>query len=203
MNKLNKTQQALKLVATLCIDKCSQLLSKIIRSGARIKFENVYYGDVTDITRRIMNNNQKEIVAAFIDLMGDAPFKFLFFTGAESSYKLTDLMLQRPVGTTKEYDDYTASAVKETGNILASACTNVFSRDFHIAMYPTPPIIVKDYMCTVFQEYIMSVGSDRNELLIVESTFFSEKEDFECQMFILPKTESEDILKVMMETNVS
>jgi chemotaxis protein CheC len=199
MRELTKTQKGLKMIATLCVEKCSQLLSKMLKTGACIELENIYYGDVTDISKRIMNEQQAEIVATYIDLVGDAPFKFLFYTYVEDAFAITDLILRRPIGTTQEYDMYAASAVQELGNILASACTNVFSRDFHIELKPSPPIVVKDYISTIFQEYIMGIASEKDELLIMESTFKTYQQGIECRMFILPFASSEKVLQLMME----
>ncbi len=199
MPELTKTQKGLQLIATLCVERCSQLLSKMLKTGARVELENIYYGDMTDISKRIMNEKQAEIVATFIDLVGDAPFKFLFYTYLKDTFTITDLILQRPVGTTTEYDAYTASAIQELGNILASACTNILSRDFCINLKPSPPIVIKDFLSTVFQEYIMSIASEKDELLIMESTFITYKQNLECRMFILPLTSSEEVLQLMME----
>ena len=200
MDEYQKIDRALKLIAQLSIDKSSQLLSKIVKSGAAIKLENVYYADISKVTEQFMSKENDEVVGSFIDLVGDAPFKFLFYVTVSDSLLLTDLILQRELGSTKEFDMYASSAVQEIGNILASAITNVFAGDFQIAMKPSPPTVVHDFASTIFQEYIMSAASEKNEILIIESIFSIVKHDVQCQMFILPVENSENILSYIAST---
>lgn len=200
MDGKEKIQKALKLVAVHSIERCSQLFSKMIKKGAKIGLENVRYDDITVLSQKIMEKGETEVVASFIDLVGEAPFKFLFYVQTEDSYVLTDLILRREVGSTKEFDQYTSSAVQELGNILASATTNIFVRDFGVAMKPSPPVVVKEYLTTIFQEYIMSLASERNEILIMECTFVVVGQDINCQMFILPLSEGEKTLEKMVTT---
>ncbi|MCD4780389.1 MAG: chemotaxis protein CheC [Candidatus Omnitrophica bacterium] len=195
-----KVDKALKLIAKLSIDKSSQVLSKMIKSGARIDLENVCVVDITEATEKVIGQSDQEVVGAFIDLVGDAPFKFLFYVNVADSLVLTDLILKREIGMTKIFDVYAQSAVQEMGNILSSAISNVFSSDFQISMAPTPPTVINDYASTVFTEYIMSVAVDKNEILIIESVFNIVATNIGCRMFILPVGESEKILSYVAST---
>ncbi len=185
--------RAVKLIARLSIDKASQVFSKTIKSGAKIEIDKAYIADISDATAQAYAEDS-EVVGAFIDLNGDAPFKFLFYIKDKDSLILTDLMLRREIGFTTEFSIYTESSVQEIGNILASAISNVFSADFGIALKPTPPTVVHDYAGTVFEEYLMDVVSDRNEILIIESKFCIVKSDIRCAMFLLPYPGSEKAL---------
>ena len=195
MGKNFEVDRALKLIAKLSIDKSSQVFSKTIRAGAKIVLEDVYMTDISEASITVNQNQDEEVVGAFIDLIGEAPFKFLFFVKKDDSLALTDLMLQREIGTTKEFDVYAQSAVQEIGNILASAISNVFAADFQITMKPSPPVVVRDFAGTVFSEYLVSVGMERDEILIIESLFQVTTQDIQSRMFILPMPESEKILQ--------
>jgi len=195
-----KVNRALKLIAKLSIDKSSQVFSKMLKTGAQIDLENVYVEDISKITEKIISGESEAVVGSFIDLVGDAPFKFLFYVSYKDSLLLTDLILQKELGTTKEFDLYAKSAVQEIGNIMASAISNVFATDFQITMKPTPPIVINDFASTIFQEYIISVAMEKNEILIIESLFKVTSQDIKCSMFILPMEESEKILSYVAST---
>lgn len=195
-----KINRALKLIASLSIDKSSQVFSKIIKTGAKIELEDVYFADISEITSKIMERDQGEVVGAFVDLLGDAPFKFLFYVDVKDSLLLTDLILRKELGTTKEFNLYAQSAVQEIGNILASAITNVFASDFQISMRPSPPTVVNDFASTIFSEYIMNTSPDRNSILLIESIFQVVSENIHCQMFIMPSGDSDKILSYMANT---
>jgi chemotaxis protein CheY-P-specific phosphatase CheC len=189
-----KVHRALQLVANLSIDKASQVLSKMIKAGAKIELENVYMADISKATEKIMVEDTSDVVGAFVELVGDMPFKFLFYVNAEDSLTLTDLILRKEIGSTKKFDLYVASSVQELGNILSSAITNVFASDFQIQMKPTPPIVVHDYASTVFGEYIMEAAAEQNEILMIESQFRVVRMNIKCRMFLLPKGDTQKAL---------
>lgn len=193
MEDKKKVDRALQLISKLSIDKASQVLSKMIKGGASIAFEKAYMADITDATQKV-NEEFEEIVGSFIRLVGDAPFKFLFFVSPADSYVLTDMILRREPGTTKEFNAYASSAVQEIGNILASAITNVFSADFGIMLYPSPPTVMHDFAGTVFSEYILEAAIDRNEVLIIQSKFSVVKQNVGCHMFLLPVHDADKTL---------
>jgi chemotaxis protein CheC len=188
-----KIDKAIELIAKLSIDKSSVAFSKIVKQGARIVMENAYMANISEATAKAYSQDS-EVVGAFIDLEGDAPFKFLFYVQDTDSLVLTDLILRKEVGTTKEFDLYTQSAVQEVGNILASAISNVFSADFQIALKPTPPVVLHDFAGTVFEEYLVDIAIERNEVLIIESQFNIVQSNIKCSMFLLPYPGSEKVL---------
>jgi chemotaxis protein CheY-P-specific phosphatase CheC len=194
MEESQKVQRALQLVASLSIDKASQVLSKMIKSGAKIELESVYMADISKATETIMVAETGNVVGAYVDLVGDMPFKFLFYVAAEDSLALTDLILRKELGTTKKHNAYVESAVQELGNILASAVSNVFVTDFQIKMRPTPPVVVHDYASTVFGEYIMEAAADQNDILMIESQFLVVRMNIKCRMFLLPTGETQTTL---------
>ncbi len=194
MDESQQVQRALQLIANLSIDKASQVLSKSIKVGAKIELENVYVADISKATEAIMVSDEGDVVGAYVDLVGDMPFKFLFYVAAEDSLTLTDLMLRKELGTTKKFDIYVTSTVQELGNILASAVTNVFASDFQIKMRPSPPKVVHDYASTVFGEYIMEAAADLNEILMIESQFRVVRMNIKCRMFLLPTGDTQKTL---------
>ncbi|MEI8013028.1 MAG: chemotaxis protein CheC [Candidatus Omnitrophota bacterium] len=189
-----KVHRALQLVASLSIDKASQVFSKMIKVGAKIELEKVYVADISRATEELMVTDDFDVIGAFVDLVGDMPFKFLFYVAADDSLALTDLILHREPGVTKKFDLYVSSTVQELGNVLASAVTNVFASDFQIQMKPTPPQVVHDFASTVFGEYIMEAAADQNEILMIESMFKVVRMDIKCRMFLLPKGDTQKTL---------
>ena len=194
MSESLKINNAVKMIANLSVDAASRVLSKMIKTGASIELERAYVADISEVTSSVSATEEDEVIGAYIDIIGDAPFKFLFFVSAQDSMVITDLVLQRAVGTTQELDLYTHSAVQELGNVLASAVTNVFSRDLQVQMRPSPPVVVYDYAGTVFEEYIMQSIQERNEIFVMESRFVVINQNLKCYMFIVPEDGSEEVL---------
>lgn len=191
--------KALKFVAQLSIDKASQALSRFIKNGARIEMDDIYMADISEITGKLSEKND-EVVGAFIDLGGDVKFKFLFFVNAQDSCLLADLILRRPVGTTKTYDQYTSSAVQEIANILSCGIASVFTSDFQLGITISPPTVIHDFVGTVFLEYFMSIAVEQNEVMMIETTFKIVQQNVNCHMFIIPDSKTEKVLSYISNT---
>ena len=203
MEKDSKISKAVELIAQLSVDRASQVLSKLIRSGARITLERAYMTDISEATAKInAQENDVEVIGSLVDMIGDAPFKFLFYADAPSCLILTDLILQREVGLTKEFNIYVRSTIQEIGNIMASAVCNVFASDFEIAMKPTPPKVVHDFLGTVFQEFVMGTAAERDEVMIIESRFYIVRYDVKCTIYILPFPGSDKTINYICNTRL-
>lgn len=201
MDKDSRISKAVQLIAQLSVDRASQVLSKLVKTGARIVLEKAYIADISQATEQVnAEMTGGDIMGSIVDMVGDAPFKFLFYADAPSCLILTDLMLQRKVGITKEFDIYVRSAVQEIGNILSSAVCNVFSTDFEISLKPTPPKVVHDFAGTIFQEFVVGAASETDEVLIIESRFHIISHDIRCNMFILPFPGSEKVINYICNT---
>lgn len=199
MSENYEIDKAVSLIAKLSIDKSSQAFSKIVKTGAKIEMERAYMADISEATAKASYEDDA-VVGAFIDLKGDAPFKFLFYVKTNDSLTLTDLILRKDIGTTKEFSLYSQSAVQEIGNVLASAISNVFAADFDIDLKPTPPTVVHDFAGTIFEEYLVDIAAEKNEVLIIESKFCVVSNDIKCSMFLLPYPGSEKVLKYISKS---
>jgi len=188
--------RAVKLIAELSIDRASQVFSKTIRSGAKIEFDKAYIADISNLTENAYSSD-REVVCAFVDLKGEYSFRFIFYIDDKDSLKLADLILRKEIGTTKEYNIYAESAVQEIGNILASTVANVFAAHINVSLKPMPPIVVRDFLGAIFQEYLIEALGDRDEILTIETKFHLVKTDIRCAMFLIPYPGSEKIFEIM------
>jgi chemotaxis protein CheY-P-specific phosphatase CheC len=89
--------------------------------------------------------------------------------------------------------------VQEIGNIISSAISNIFSKDFNIALKPTPPTVIRDYAGVVFSEYLLDVAANENEVFIVETVFNVIEKNIDCYMFLLPAGDKQVLEKHLTE----
>ncbi|MFT5207169.1 MAG: chemotaxis protein CheY-P-specific phosphatase CheC [Candidatus Omnitrophota bacterium] len=190
----------LRLVAEHSIEKSSQVLSKLIKQGASIQLKEVALKEIAEVTESATVQNE-EAVGAFIELVGDAPFKFLFFVGLSDALIMTDLFLGLENGTTKDFDEITISTIQETANILASAISNVFCVDFAIKMKPEPPVVAQDFSGSLFAEFLGGTMTEDSKVLLIESHFNTAKHKLNCHMYLVPHEGSEAILANKIKNN--
>lgn len=177
--------RAVQLIAEQSIDKASQSLSKMLKAGASIELKRVVMVDVADISADLTRETE-EVIGSFVDLIGDAPFKFLFYVDTQGAFTLTDLLMRRTAGTTKDFDIYVSSTIQEIGNILASAVANTFSNNFQMSLKPSPPLVFNDFAATLFQELIFDAATEENKILVMESRFEVIKMNLPCRIFVIP-----------------
>jgi len=186
--------RAIRLIAEQSIDKASQSLSKMLKAGAVIDLKRIDLVDISDVMADITGENQ-EVTGSFVDLRGDAPFKFLFYVQTQGAFLLTDLLLNKEPGTTGNYDEYVSGTIQEIGNILASAIANTFAGNFQMSFKPTPPVVFKDYAAVLLEEMIMQTASEDNKILLIESGLVVKKINLPCRIFIIPMPGSYKILE--------
>ena len=187
--------RAVRLIAEQSIDRASQSLSKMIKAGAAINLKRVDMVDVADITVDLNSENQ-EVTGSFVDLLGDAPFKFLFYVQTKGALMLTDLFLKRKLGSTLQYDENVSSTIQEIGNILASAVANTFTSDFQLRFKPTPPVVFNDFAASLFEELIFEAAGEDNKILLIESKLVVMKINLPCRIFVIPMPGSYKVLEL-------
>ncbi len=192
-----KALNGMKVVTKLSLDKASQVFSKMIKGGARIEAEEFGEVDISEVTAQ-MNAKDYEVIASLIDLQGDAPCKFLFMVKVADCFFLTDKILRREPGTTKDVDIYVQSSIQELGNIMASAITNVFSFNFAIKLMPSPPSMMMDFAGTVFQESLMTMENLTDKIFSIEAKFNIVGSEVRCSLFLLPDLEAKEKLTKMV-----
>ena len=194
MENQESVSRAVKFIAEQSIDRASQSLSKMLKTGAQISLKNIDLVDVAEVTEQ-MNAKTEEVIGSFVDLWGDAPFKFLFYVETPGAFTLTDLVLRRPPGTTKSYDMIVNSTIQEIGNILASAVANTFANQFQVNLKPSPPVVFNDFAATLFSNLIMETALEDNKIFLMECKFEVVKANLPCQMFLIPMPGSYKILQ--------
>jgi len=185
--------RAVELITRLSIDRASQVLSKMVRAGAKIVWEEMNEMDVAQLTERVSSEGDA-VMGALIDLAGDIDLKFLCFLPERHACTVTDMILQKEIGTTREINELVRGAVQEIGNILASAVCNVFVSDFQIHMRPSPPMFVHDFQGSIFEEYLIRGVGDRNEIYVIETKFWIVRLDIPCSMYLVPAGGAKEML---------
>lgn len=178
--------RVINIIFGLGIDRASRALSKALKAGAKIEMEKTAIADISDVTEQ-MNNNPQEMSGALVNLEGDMPLKLLFLIPLTGIFKLADLFMRKPIGTTTEFNEFTESVVQEVGNILASSISNVIVSDFGAKETLSSPVVMSDFAGTIFSMFIMEEAMLTDSLLLIETRFEISRVQLECHLFLLPR----------------
>jgi len=178
------------MVVKQSIDRASQVLSKTLRAGAKIELESISAVDISQATERMMAEGDKEVMGCMLDLGGDIRCKFLFVISSKDALIFTDLMLRNKLGTTEKLGQVSESAIQEVGNILSGCISNSFSKDFDISVMPSVPIVFTDFLGGIFSNFIFEGSEQEDSIWLVQAKFLVVKVQIECEMFLIPHTQS-------------
>jgi len=113
-----------------------------------------------------------EVTAAILmHMMGDLTGRALLLFPEPSARTLCDFLLRREIGTTQEFAEMEQSALKEAGNILASAYLNALSDFMGMMLVPSVPSLVIDLSGAVLTSAHLNFGHDRDYAFCVETSF--------------------------------
>ena len=113
-----------------------------------------------------------EVSAAILmHMMGDLTGRALLLFPERSARTLCDFLLRRELGTTRDFGDMEQSALKEAGNILASAYLNALSDFMGMMLVPSVPSLVIDLSGAVLTTAHLNFGHDRDYAFCVETSF--------------------------------
>ena len=188
-------KKVIELVTKRSIDRASQVLSKIIRAGARIEHEQVNVVDISQVTERMMEEGGASVLASLVNLEGDISFKFLFLIKIEDACVFTDIMLRNEPGTTKQMDKHTRSAIQEIGNIMSGSIANTFSKDFDINIMPSVPMVFDDFKAGIFSNFILEGAKEEDIIWLIQIKFWVVRMQIECEMFLIPDWKSFGLLE--------
>ena len=178
-----------EVMTRLSIDRASRALSKTLKTGAKIALSNIYITDLSGATEK-MNEDVREMAGVMVNFHGNVACKLLFMLPMEGTLILTDLFLRQPIGTAKEFDEASESAIQEVGNIIAAHICNALVSNFDATLVPLPPVVHNDYAGVLFSSLLMEQGMSEESFLLIDTSFKILKTELDCYLFLIPELKS-------------
>jgi chemotaxis protein CheC len=115
---------------------------------------------------------EEPVAAVLMNMMGDLTGRTLLVFPKGTAIRLSELMLRRTAGSTKDLGELEQSAIKEAGNILSGAYMNALSDFMGLMLLPSPPSLAVDMSSAVLTTAYLQFGSDHDYVFCVESEFY-------------------------------
>jgi chemotaxis protein CheC len=119
----------------------------------------------------IVGTPDQVTAAILMHMMGDLTGRALLMFPELAAQILCDFLLRREPGTTRGFGEMERSALKEAGNILASAYLNALSDFMGMMLVPSVPSLVIDLSGAVLTSAHLNFGHDRDFAFCVETSF--------------------------------
>lgn len=107
---------------------------------------------------------------------------------------LSDLLLNRPVGSAEEWGEIEISAAMESTNIICTSFLNSLTKYFlkleTMTLIPAPPIFHRDFAESQLEAMFMEQAMTANFIFLVQSKFEIRGEPLNWTLLFVPDTQS-------------
>ncbi|MDH4132495.1 MAG: chemotaxis protein CheC [Gemmatimonadota bacterium] len=175
VRELKKLQRdALREVANIGAGHAATALSTLTNRRIMITVPEVRISRLEDVAE-ILGSPDDVVAAVLMHMMGDLTGRTLVLFPEQSARHLCDILLRKPIGTTRAYGVMEQSGLKEVGNILSSSYLNALSDFMGMMLVPSVPSLAIDLAGAVLTSTYMNFGYDRDFVFCVETEFILEE----------------------------
>ena len=167
---------ALREVANIGAGHAATALSQMTNRRIMISVPQINVTRLEQVPE-LLGDPQEVVAAVLMHMLGDLTGRTLLIFPEPVGQRLCDMLLRRPLGTTKTFEVIEQSCLKEAGNILSGAYMNALSEFMGMLLLPSVPSLVVDVSAAVLTTTYLNFGHDRDFVFCVETAFSIESEE--------------------------
>jgi chemotaxis protein CheC len=162
---------ALREVANIGAGHAATALSQMTGCTIMISVPTINIARLEDVPPQV-SGPEEPVAAVLMHMLGDLTGRTLLVFPKPTAIRLSELMLRRPQGSSRDLGELEQSAIKEAGNILSGAYMNALSDFMGLMLLPSPPSLAVDMSDAVLTTAYLQFGTDRDYVFCVESEFY-------------------------------
>jgi chemotaxis protein CheC len=140
----------------------------------------------------LFGGSEALIIAIYLEIFGKANGHMVVVYKPEVAFDLVDLLLDQPVGSTKELNDMEISTLGEVGNIMGSFFLNYISDTTGQRLKPSPPAVMMDMAGAVLDSTLASILAYSDETYVVDTVFGTNDRQVSGTFIMIPDPSLED-----------
>ncbi|HEX5520482.1 MAG TPA: chemotaxis protein CheC [Longimicrobiaceae bacterium] len=182
---------ALREVANIGAGHAATALSQMTSRRIMVNVPRLQIVRLEDVAELIAEPDQV-VAAVLMHMLGDLTGRTLLVFPRDAAMRLSEILLNRPLGTSRIFGELEQSAIKEAGNILSAAYMNALSDFMGMMLLPSVPSLVVDQCAAVLTTTYTNFGDDRDFAFSIETQFTmgDEEEAVQAHFLLLPDVES-------------
>ncbi|HOJ28693.1 MAG TPA: chemotaxis protein CheW [Spirochaetota bacterium] len=178
-----------QVLANVGITDAAESLSKIINRRVDLSIPDVSVLAIESIPQSF-GDVDSVYLGVYMPIVGQINGTILFSLREDSGYELVDMLLGLPQGTTDTLTEDGESVLKEVTNIVGSAVVNAFADKIEMAIKPTVPSVVHDYMQSILDSILAFHTAENEYALVMDTEFFHQDDRVIGKLLIMPTTSS-------------
>jgi chemotaxis protein CheC len=189
----NERLHALQEMSMVGMDHAAIALSQLMKREIRLKVPRVMTMDVARLSE-FLGGGQQMVIGVYLQILGDARGNIMMIFTREDAINMLGLLLSRDKARGTLMTELEISALKEVGNILASAYLNALGDRFKMTLIPSVPLLTMD-MAGAVVDYVLNELGEGGDVSVLIDTEFSEGDNsFRGHFFLLPAFSSFDVM---------
>lgn len=197
---LNEVQlDTLKEISNIGMGHAATALSQMIGQRITLRVPRVSVTEIKEVPDRL-GGAEALMVGITLQILGDARGSIMLLFPQESAHRLLCSLLNREERGLV-MNELTVSALKEVGNILASAYLSAIGNLLHKTLIPSVPMLAYDMAGAVADYVLIDLSQGGDLALMVETDFSAGADDARCirgHFFLMPDPQTLDIFLRMI-----
>lgn len=185
---------ALKEVSNIGMGHAATALSQMIGQRIILRVPRVSVTEISAVPD-YLGGAETLMVGITLQILGDARGSIMLLFPQESAHRLTCCLLNRE-DRVLVMNELTVSALKEVGNILASAYLSAIGNLLHKTLIPSIPLLSYDMAGAVVDYVLIDLSQGGNLALLVETDFSGDNaslHQIRGHFFMMPDPQTLDI----------
>lgn len=185
---------ALKEISNIGMGHAATALSQMVGQQIDLRVPQVTVTEIQHVPE-LLGGAETMMVGITLQILGDARGNVMLLFPQESAHRLVCSLLQRDLKGLV-MNEMTISALKEVGNILASAYLSALGNLLQKTLIPSVPLLAYDMAGAVVDYVLIDLSQSGNLALMVETEFSGAPERealIKGHFFLMPDPKTLDV----------
>jgi chemotaxis protein CheC len=197
-SRLNERQlDALREISNVGMGHAATALSQLTGKVIHLNVPRVTVLDTAGMAE-FLGGAERMVVGICLRMLGNAQGNILMVFPRQNAAKILETLVPRKSAPGDALTELELSALKEVGNILASAYLNALGEMLRMTLIPSVPCLTIDTVRTVIDHALAELGGAGGMTLVLDTEFFSADERINSEFFLLPDPSSLEAILTSM-----
>ena len=194
---------ALREVANIGAGHAATALSTMTGQAIMINVPTISITRLDEVPGHVVDNPEDAVAVILLQMLGDLTGRSILVFPEHTACRLSELMLQRPRGSSPTLALLEESALKECGNILSGAYLNALADFMHLMLLPSPPLLAVDMASAVLSSAFLQFGDGHDVVFCVESQFQMRDDGEALRGYFLLLPDSASLQRILQAINLA
>jgi chemotaxis protein CheC len=141
----------------------------------------------------LLGGPETVIAGVYLGIDGAASGQLLLAFEPTTAYRLIDMLMMQPEGTTIGISEMEESILGEMGNVMGAFFLTVLGDNTSGQFMPTPPLVINDMAGSVIDAILAHMMLEADDVMAVETKFGTDDMEIEGAFLVLPSNALVDI----------